>query len=106
VIFSLHLYHRLLQACQDLLCLQQPQLKVRDIAKSAVRSDISHVDDPGRAVEARFNQTQDPRRPLTPSQQPIGQSYRLRPRPPTRRTLPVDRLAVRGRCLTGNLIPR
>jgi hypothetical protein len=44
--------------------------------------------DPCRTIDPCFNQAQDPRHLRTPSQQPIGQSYRLRPHPPTFWTLP------------------
>jgi hypothetical protein len=56
--------------------------QVRDTAESTERPDIRYVDDPCRTVDPRFNQARDPRHPHTPGQQPIGQSYRLRPYPP------------------------
>jgi transposase len=88
VIVGLHGDHRLLQARQDLLCLGQRQPQVRDIAESTERPDIRYVDHPCRTVDPRFNQAQDPRHPQSPSQQTIGQSYRLRPHSPTFWTLP------------------
>jgi hypothetical protein len=50
--------------------------------------DIQYIDDPCRTIDPCFNQAQDPPHSRTPSQQPIGQSYRLRPHPPTFWTLP------------------
>ncbi|MEA2774264.1 MAG: transposase [Acetobacteraceae bacterium] len=42
------------------------------------------------AVLLRLKTPAPERHPQTPSQQPIGQSYRLRPHPPTFCTLPRD----------------
>jgi hypothetical protein len=55
---------------------------------SGLISVTGYVDHPCRTVDPRFNQAQDPLHPQTPSQQPIGQSYRLCPHPPTFWTLP------------------
>jgi DNA-binding protein HU-beta len=80
-----------LQASQDPLRLGQCQPQPRDIAEVAKRPDIHYVDDPLRAVDPGFDQAQDPPHPRTPSQQPIGQSYRLRSQTPTFWTLPLLR---------------
>ena len=90
VIISLHLDYRSLQTCQDLLCLRQPQPQVRDIAESTERSDIRYVDDSGPGL-SNFISTKRKTHAIrkSPSQLPIGQSYRLRPHPPTRWTPPL-----------------
>src|SRR4051794_34908439 len=84
--------HHSLQAREDLLRLGQCQPQLRNIAEITKRLDIHHVDDPRRTINPGFDQAQDPPHPQTPSQQPIGQSYRLRLYPPTSGTLPSDGL--------------
>jgi hypothetical protein len=79
--------HHLLQACKDLLRLRQCQPQLRDVAEVTKRSNIHDVKDPRRAVDPGFDQAQDPSHPRTPSQQTLGQSYRLRSHTPTFWTL-------------------
>ena len=88
VIVGLHRDYGLLQARQDLLRLSQRQPQLRDLAEATTWPDMLHIDDPCRTIDPCFNQARDPRHPRTPSHQPIGQSYRLRPHPPAFRTLP------------------
>src|ERR1700712_3071186 len=88
VVVGLYGDHHLLQAREDLLRLGQCQPQLRDIAEVTKRLNIHHVDDPRRAIDPGFDQAQDPPHPQTPSQQPIGQSYRLCAYPPTSWTLP------------------
>src|SRR3954452_19918340 len=85
--------HHSLQAREDLLRLGQCQPQLRNIAEVTKRLDIHHVDYPRRTINPGFDQAQDPPHPQTPSQQPIGQSYRLRLYPPTSGTLPLAVLA-------------
>jgi hypothetical protein len=59
-----------------------------DLAEATKGPDIQYIDDPCRTIDPGFNQAQDPPHPRTPGQQPIGQSYHLRPYPPTFWTLP------------------
>jgi hypothetical protein len=75
--------HPLLQAREDLLRLGQCQSQPRDLAEVTERSDSHYFDDPRRAVDPGFDQAQDPPDPRIPSQQTVGQSYRLRPHTPT-----------------------
>jgi hypothetical protein len=82
--------HHVLQAREDLLRLGQCQPQLRDVAEVTKRSDIHYVDDPRRAVDPGFDQAQDPPHPRIPSQQTIGQSYRLRPHTPTFWALPTN----------------
>jgi hypothetical protein len=80
--------YRLLQTRQDLPRLNQRQPQLRDLPEAIKWPDIQYIDDPCRTIDPGFNQVQDPPNPRTPSQQPIGQSYHLRPYPPTFWTLP------------------
>ncbi len=82
VIVRLDRDYRLPQARQDLLRLSRRQPQLRDLAEATKGPDILHIDDPCRTIDPCFNQAQYPRDPRTPSRQPIGQSYRLRPHPP------------------------
>jgi hypothetical protein len=57
VIVGLHGDHHLPQACQDLLRLSQRQPQLGDIAEATKRPDTHHVDNPGRSIDLRFNQS-------------------------------------------------
>src|SRR6267154_1020921 len=98
VIVSLDGNYCLLQARQDLLRLSQRQPQLRDLAEATKWPDIQYIDDPCRTIDPCFNQAQDPPHSRTPSQQPIGQSYRLRPHPPTCWTLPGAGSPIRASC--------
>jgi hypothetical protein len=65
----------LLQAHQKLLCLQQGQAKIRDLAKIPALAKLHHVNTASCAVSLGFDQTHNPSHPRSPTRHRSERSY-------------------------------